>query len=168
MRAMFDYQMDYPLFSGLCDMAFCSSEVCRILSKFSIKTVDDIVFYIFLQDQAGVKALEERPALSKEAVMWEIDIFDRSIMKAIEGIVDINTLDSFFADPVGLSEISKEILKNYIPHQLVIARLAGQRDFKAVVSDLRGKIPPLHKKSLDVFDALVEYLVAPEQPQPID
>ena len=115
-----------------------------------------------------MKALEERPALSKEAVMWEIDIFDRSIMKAIEGIVDINTLDSFFADPVGLSEISKEILKNYIPHQLVIARLAGQRDFKAVVSDLRGKIPPLHKKSLDVFDALVEYLVAPEQPQPID
>lgn len=74
------------------------------------------------------------------AVEYEIEIFDQYIMNVADLAIDIQGLDKVLNDLVGVSERSAHFLKNYIPHRLVIAKLAGRSDFETLVEKYNSYI----------------------------
>jgi len=126
-RVLFNYQMRYPLFVGLYGLTLHSQLVSDMAAKFGFVTDENVIFVITLPDQAG-EEYSSRPSISCAAVKWEIDMFDRFVMKVLGGVHDILTLDKVMNEPIEISERSKLVLHNkYIPYRLIVARLAGRR-----------------------------------------
>ena len=51
------------------------------------------LFRLSLGDQIGQDIWDKWPSISRAAVKWEVDLFDRFVMKVLGGVHDILTLE---------------------------------------------------------------------------
>ena len=157
-RVYFNYQVNYPFFYGLNSMSINSKVVCEILRRFKVRTLDDIVFYLPMYDQIDEEVVRGMPPISASSVEWEIDLFNKYVMEVLDDITNIQQLDEFLFYLPKVSERARLSFEDFIPHRLIIAKIAERRDFDVFASNLRASIPLLHQKSLDLFDEIVAYL----------
>lgn len=124
--------MRYPFFYFINALYLYCPLVSDVVGLFGFATADGRIAHVTMLNQAD-GGYDKWLSVSKAAIEHEIDIFDRRILNIANMTVDIQGLDRVMNDLEGVSERSEHFLKHYIPHRLVVAKLAGRPDFEALV-----------------------------------
>jgi len=159
----FDYRGRYPNFRGFDIFKLHCPIVCAIVANFNFPCEDDKVCFLTIENQAG-SVSKSWPPVSKSAMDYELGLIEKNIMSVANMAIDLKGLDKVLNDFLGISEHSRIFLDDYLPHRLVIARLAERKDFDELTERLRSSVPPLRVHYIEKIDQLIQYLRDEVQP----